>query len=74
MLGRWIKYCSELYNYESYGDSTVLDCSQHPQDLQQILHEAAEIAVAAQKYGKSARDDKIPAELFQAGGEALIVA
>ena len=30
ILSRWAEHCSELYNYESYGDNTVLDCSQHP--------------------------------------------
>ena len=40
ILSRWAEYCSELYNYESYGDNTVLGCSQHPEeDLQLILHE-----------------------------------
>ena len=28
ILSRWTEYCSELYNYESCGDNTVLDCSQ----------------------------------------------
>ena len=27
ILSRWTDYCSELYNYEIYGDNTVLDCS-----------------------------------------------
>ena len=27
ILSRWTEYCSELYNYESCGDNTVLDCS-----------------------------------------------
>ena len=40
ILGRWTEYCSELYNYESCGDNTVLDCSQPPEeDLQPILRE-----------------------------------
>ena len=30
ILSRWTEYCSELYNYESCGDNTVLDCSQPP--------------------------------------------
>ena len=30
ILSRWAEHCSELYNYESYGDNTVLDCTQHP--------------------------------------------
>ena len=73
ILRRWAEYCSELYNYESYGDNTVLDCSQHPEeDPQPILREEVEIAVAALKKGKSAEVDNIPAELVKAGGESMI--
>ena len=47
--------CSELYNYESYADNTVLKCSQHPEEeLQPILHEEVETAVAALTKGRSA--------------------
>ena len=54
-LSRWTEYCSELYNYESCGDNAVLDCSQPPkEDLQPILREEVEIAVASLKKGKSA--------------------
>ena len=70
---RWTEYCSELYNYESCGDNAVLDCSQPPEeDLQPILREEVEIAVASLKKGKSAGVDNIPAELVQAGGETMI--
>ena len=63
----------ELYNYESCGDNTVLDCSQPPEeDLQPILREEVEIAVASLKKGKSAGVDNIPAGLVQAGGETMI--
>ena len=41
-------------------------------DLQPILHEEVEIAVASLKKGKSAGVDNIPAELVQAGGETMI--
>ena len=69
ILSRWTEYCSELYNYESCGDNAVLDCSQPPEeDLQPILREEVEIAVASLKKGKSAGVDNIPAELVQAGG------
>ena len=48
ILSRWTEYCSELYNYESCGDNAVLDCSQPPEeDLQPILREEVEIAVAS---------------------------
>ena len=73
ILSRWTEYCSELYNYESCGDNSVLDCSQPPEeDLQPILREEVEIAVASLKRGKSAGVDNIPAELVQAGGETMI--
>ena len=64
ILSRWTEYCSELYNYESCGGNAVLDCSQLPEeDLQPILREEVEIAVASLKKGKSAGIDNIPAEL-----------
>ena len=78
ILSRWTEYCSELYNHETDGDNTVLDCSQPPEEDQQlILREEVENAVAALKKGKSARVDNIrvdniPAELVQAGGETMI--
>ena len=73
ILSTWTEYCSELYNYESCGDNTVLDCSQPPEeDLQPILREEVKIAVASLKKGKSAGVDNIPAELVQAGGETMI--
>ena len=73
ILSRWTEYCSELYNYESCGDNTVLDCIQPPEeDLQPILREEVEIALASLKKGKSAGVDNIPAELVQAGGETMI--
>ena len=41
------------------------------EDLQSILREEVEIAVASLKKGKSAGVDNIPAELVQAGGETM---
>ena len=50
ILSRRIEYSSELYKYESCGDSAVLDCSQPPEeDLQPISREEVEIAVASLK-------------------------
>ena len=73
ILSRWTEYYSELYNYESCRDNAVLDCSQPPEaDLQPILREEVEIAVASLKKGKSAGVDNIPAKLVQAGGETMI--
>ena len=64
-----------MYNYESCGDNAVLhvDCSQpQEEDLQPILCEEAEIAVASLKKGKSAGVNNIQAELVQAGRETMI--
>ena len=73
ILSRWTEYCSELYNYQSCGDNAVLDCSQpKKEDLQPILREEVEFAVASLKKGKSSGVDNIPAELVQAGGEIMI--
>ena len=74
LLSRWIEYCSELYNHKRCGSNAVLDCIQPPgEDLQPILCEDVEIAVASLKTRKSAEVDNIPAELVQAGGETRIV-
>ena len=73
ILRRWTEYCSELYNHESCGDNAVLVCSQPPEeDLQPILREEVEIAVAPLKKEKSAGVNNIPAELVQAGREIMI--
>ena len=57
---------AQSYKPMRYGDNTVLDCSQHPEeDLQPTLREEVETAVAALKKGKSA-------EFVQAGGETMI--
>ena len=67
------QYCSDLCNYETDGDPIVLDCPQildekhHP-----ILLEDVEAAVKVLKMGKSDGVDNIPAELVQAGGDAMI--
>ena len=69
ILSRWTEYCSELYNHESCGDDAVLDCSQSSEEeLQLILREEADIAIASLKKGKSAGNDYIPAELVQFAG------
>ena len=66
ILSRWTEYCLELYNYDNCGDNAVLYCNQPPEeDLQPILREKAEIAVASLKYGKSAGVDNTPTELVQ---------
>ena len=73
ILNKWTEYCSDLYNYETEGNPQVLDCPQIPdKEYHPILREEVEAAVKALKMGKSASVDNIPAELVQAGGEAVI--
>ena len=72
ILNRWTEYCSDLYNYETDNDPTVLDCPHIPDEQHHpILREEVEAAVKALKMGKSAGVDNIPAELVQAGGETM---
>ena len=73
ILNKWTAYYSNLYNYETDGDPTVLDCPQIPdEDHHHILQEEVEAAAKALKMGKSAGVNKIQAELVQTGGEAMI--
>ena len=73
ILNRWTEYCSDLYNYETDRDPIILDCPQIPdEEHHPILREEVEAAVKALKMGKSVGVDNIPAELVQAGGEAMI--
>ena len=60
------------YNQESYGDNAVLGCHQPlEKDLQPILREEVEIAVAALKNGKSAGVDQ--QKLFKLAGRPLLM-
>ena len=69
---QWTEHCSKLYNYQSCGDNTVLDCNQLPEeDLQAYLREKVEIAVISLKKGKSAGVDNISADLVQANRETM---
>ena len=73
ILNRWTEYCSDLYNYETDGDPIVLDCPKIPdEEHYPILREEVEAVVKALKMGKSVGVADIPAELVQAGGEAMI--
>ena len=73
IINRWTEYCSYLYNYETDGDPIVLGCTQIPdEEHHPIVREELEAAVNAQKIGTSAGNDNIPAELVQAGEEAMI--
>ena len=72
ILNRWTEYCSNLYNYETDGDPTVLEHPQIPdEELHPILREEAEAAVKAPKMERSAVVDNIRTELVQAG-DAMI--
>ena len=75
ILNRWTEYCSELYNYKTNGDPSVLNCPQtDTEDDHPILRREVEAAVQSLKKGKSAGVDNIPAGLVQAGGEDVITA
>lgn len=51
-----------FHNHEIYGDNAVPDCSQVlDEELQPILREEIEIAIAAVERGKSVGADNIPA-------------
>ena len=49
ILSRWIEYCSELYNYESCGDNTVLDCMQ-PAPRKKICNQSSVRKLRLQKH------------------------
>ena len=70
---RWTEYCSELYNNNIKGDYSVLigPYSTNTQELP-ILRAEIEAAMKSMKKGKSPGVDNIPAELIQAGGEAMV--
>ena len=73
ILNGWSVYCSDLCKYETDGDPIVLDCLQIPdKEHHPILREEVEAAVKALRMGTSSGVDNIPAELVQAGGEAII--
>ena len=71
----WTECCPELYNYKANGDPSVLNCPQvHTEDDHPILRKDVEAAYQSLKKGKSNGVDHIPADLVQAGGEAVITA
>ena len=73
ILNRVTEYCSDIYNYETDWDPIVLDSPQIPdEEHHPILREEVETVVKALKMEKSAGVDNIPAELVQAGEEAMI--
>ena len=75
VLTRFTVYCSDLYNHESNGDTTILNGPYDTNDDKfPILREEVEVAVKYLKGGKSPGNDNIPAELIKNGGEAMISA
>ena len=70
------EYCSEVCKHKTSRDPTVLNCPRqtHAVDDYPILRKEMDAAVQSLKKGKSAGVDNIAAELFQAGGEAVITA
>ena len=70
-LTRFTAYCSDLYNHESNGDTTILNGPYDTNDDKSpIIREEVEVAVIYLKGG----NDNIPAELIKNGGEAMISA
>ena len=55
ILKRKTEYCSELYNYKTNGDPSVLNCPQtDTEDDHPILRREVEAAIQSLKKGKSA--------------------
>ena len=66
ILNRWTEYCSELDNFKTNGDPSVLNCTQtDTEDDHTILRREVEAAVLSMKKGKSAGIENIPAELVK---------
>ena len=75
MLTRFTEYCSDIYNHESNGDTTILNGPYDTNDDKSpILREEVGVAVKYLKGGKSPGNDNIPAELIKNRGEAMISA
>ncbi|KAI0241355.1 hypothetical protein LSAT2_029494 [Lamellibrachia satsuma] len=73
VINRWTEYCSELYNFQTKGDHSVLARQESSnEDDFPILHKEVEIAIRSLKNGKAVGNDNIPAELLKKGGEAVI--
>ena len=65
------RYCDELYKSQTKGNAAILDCHMNTEEVNfPILREEVEAVVKSLKKGKLAVDN-IPAELIQAGGEAV---
>ena len=56
ILKRWTEYCSELYNEDSKGNASLLNCPTSTNtDMHSILRDEVELAVRKLKKGKSDR-------------------
>ena len=74
VLNRWTKYCSDLYNYELYQDTSLLQSNQTPmQEVEKSTCAEVEEAVHSLKAGKSPGVDNILSELLKNGGEATTI-
>ena len=77
VLNQWTEYCSGLFNYKSYPDTSLLLSNQTPtQEAESlpVLREEVEEAVHNLKAGKFPGMDNIPSELLKNGDEATTTA
>ena len=73
ILSRWTNIAQNCTTMRVVETTLYWTAASPPEeDLQPILREEVEIAVASLKKGESAGVDNIPAELVQAGGETMI--
>ena len=69
ILNRWIEYFSDLYNFETHGNTTALDFTSTPdEEPLPILREEVEASVEALKVEKTAGVDNLQIELYKAEG------
>ena len=68
IINRWTEYCSDLYNHQSNGDPSILNCPQANEDDDFPVP----AAIKSLMRGKAAGIDNIPSELIKAAGEAMI--
>ena len=72
VLTRFTEYCSDQYNHESNGNTTILNgLYDTNDDKSPTLREEVEAAVKCLKGGNH-QDGNVPAELIKNGGEAMI--
>jgi len=72
---RWVEYCSDLYNYQSKVDPSILDhlwSGQSQESLPDLLLSEITEAISKLKNGKATGVDGVCAELIKTGGEPVI--